>query len=174
MSGIDGAGHMSFAGADHDHGSCVVEALDRAARLCARRGARLTALRRRVLELVWRSHAPQGAYAVLEALGRDVGRGGRPAAPPTVYRALDFLLANGLIHRVESLNAFVGCPTPGEPHAAQFFICGGCGDTAEFGDERIGDVVRERAEALGFAVGRETIEVSGLCPACRDTPGGAP
>ena len=174
MSRIEGAGHMGFAGADHDHRSCVAGALDAAAGLCARRGARLTPLRRRVLELVWRSHAPQGAYAVLEALGRDTGRDGRPAAPPTVYRALDFLLAHGLIHRVESLNAFVGCPTPGEPHAAQFFICGGCGDAAEFEDERIGNVVRERAEALGFTVGRETIEVSGLCPACGDEPGRAP
>ena len=166
MSGIKRAGHGSFAGADHDHRSCVAEALDAAAGLCARRGARLTALRRRVLELVWQSHAPQGAYAVLEALNRD----GRPAAPPTVYRALDFLIAHGLIHRVESLNAFVGCPTPGEPHAAQFLICGSCGDSAEFADERIGKAVRERAEALGFAVARETIEVTGLCPACRGAP----
>ncbi len=108
-----------FTSADHDHGHCVATALDAAASLCQRRRARLTPLRRRVLELVWRSHEPQGAYDILDTLGER----GRRAAPPTVYRALDFLLGQGLIHRIESLNAFVGCRDPDTPHAGQFLIC---------------------------------------------------
>src|SRR5262249_31814588 len=92
----------SFGQRPHDHQACVAEALDKAALLCDRRGARLTELRLRVLELVWRSHAPVGAYEVLGLLQQ---RGGKRAAPPTVYRALDFLLEHGLIHRLESLNA---------------------------------------------------------------------
>jgi Fur family zinc uptake transcriptional regulator len=78
--------------------------------LCAQKGLRLTALRRRVLELVWQSHKPLGAYDILAVLSEQDGR---RAAPPTVYRALDFLLENGLVHRISSLNAFVGCDAPG-------------------------------------------------------------
>ena len=92
----------------HDHRRCVADALDKAEALCSDRGARLTKLRCRVLELVWNSHAPIGAYDVLRRLSQEH----QSAAPPTVYRALDFLLEQGLIHRIESLNAYIGCPVP--------------------------------------------------------------
>ena len=154
-----------FAAADHDHDHCIDSALDAASGLCARRGARLTAQRRRVLALVWRSHAPQGAYAILETLHRD----GHSAAPPTVYRALDFLLAEGLIHRIESLNAFVGCPTPHTPHPGHFLICDGCGAAAEVNDRHIGAAIRRSAGDVGFQVERQTIELRGLCPECQDS-----
>ena len=88
----------------HDHRRCVTTALDRAAKVCAAKGARLTAIRRQVLELVWQSHRPVGAYDILAALGRKRDY----VAPPTVYRALEFLRAQGLVHRIEGLNAFVG------------------------------------------------------------------
>src|SRR5277367_4850296 len=78
----------------HDHASCVDEAIAAADRVCVASGARLTDLRRQVLELVWRSHQPVGAYEILERLAADSGR---RAAPPTVYRALDFLLEQGLV-----------------------------------------------------------------------------
>src|SRR5918995_5952602 len=112
-----------LAAPDHDHARCIDAALDRAAALCARRGARLTELRRRVLELVWQGHAAVKAYDVLDRLGRKAGS----AKPPTVYRALDFLIAHGLVHRLESLNAYVGCPMPDASHEGQFLICGACG-----------------------------------------------
>ena len=95
---------------EHDHRVCVKDALEQATAICAKRGARLTPIRRRVLELIWASHKPSGAYDILEALSQE-SRGKR-IAPPTVYRALDFLLEQGLIHRLESLNAFIGCPHP--------------------------------------------------------------
>ncbi len=155
----------AFVAADHDHDHCITSAMDAASALCARRGARLTAQRRRVLELVWRSHAPQGAYAILETLYRD----GHPAAPPTVYRALDFLLAQGLIHRIESLNAFVGCPTPHTSHPGHFLICDGCGAAAEVNDRRLRAAIRRSAGDIGFKVERQTIELRGLCPECQDT-----
>ncbi len=136
MSAFDNAS-ASFAGARHDHGTCVKSALATAARLCANRDARLTPLRRRVLELIWRSHAPVGAYDLLARLSDKM----RPAAPPTVYRALAFLLAQGLIHRIESLNAYVGCMNPeGHPegaHGGQFLICSDCGAAAEVHDPRV-------------------------------------
>jgi Fur family zinc uptake transcriptional regulator len=151
-----------FPAGGHDHGACVAAALAAAERQCARRGARLTATRRRVLELVWRSHRPVGAYALLAALAED----GTKAAPPTIYRALDFLLAHGLVHRIERLDAFVGCPRPGEPHAGQFLLCVQCGAVAELDDPAIDRAVVTGAARLGFTVRRQTIEAEGLCPAC--------
>jgi len=156
-----------FSAGAHDHGLCVEAALDEAAALCERRGVRLTALRRRVLELVWQGHQPTGAYAVLEALRKEY----RGAAPPTVYRALDFLAAHGLIHRIESLNAFIGCVRPDPPHAGQFLICQACGTTAELHDEAIREAVGRSASRVGFQAIRETVEVAGLCPGCRDAAG---
>lgn len=155
-----------FQAASHDHGSCVETALDRAAQLCAARGARLTELRRQVLQLIWHGHEPIGAYAVLASLKRS-----HPgAAPPTVYRALDFLIDQGLIHRIESLNAYVGCPRPGQPHVSQFLICGKCGAAAELDDPAIAAAVLRRAGELGFVVEQQTIELNGLCPRCRPRP----
>jgi Fur family zinc uptake transcriptional regulator len=133
-----------------------------AAELCKARGVRLTALRRRVLELVWRGHRPVGAYEILKRLGGEE----RAAAPPTVYRALDFLLGQGLVHRIESRNAFIGCADPGASHSGQFLICDRCGNTLELDDDDIAGSVRRSAEQLGFRVAGQLVEVQGLCPAC--------
>ena len=154
----------AFVEHDHDHDHCLSDALDRAVSICAKRGARLTELRRQVLELVWAGHKPLGAYEILDAL-RDA-RGS--AAPPTVYRALDFLLNHGLIHRIESLNAYVGCTAPELPHGGQFLICRSCGATAELNDPRIDSAISERATAAGFSIQNRTIEVDGICPHCQE------
>lgn len=148
----------------HDHAHCVRDAIDAAASRCERESARFTPLRRRVLELVWGSHEPIGAYAILDTLKEE----GHGAAPPTVYRALDFLIDLGLVHRLARLNAFVGCPYPETSHAAHFLICTRCGRAAELcGDTGIDQVVQSAAMALGFTVSRQTVEVEGLCPDCR-------
>ena len=154
----------SFARAGHNHRSCQEHALGTAERLCAERGLRLTPLRRRVLELIWRSHAPVGAYDLLEGLRGAEGR----TAPPTVYRALDFLRAHGLIHRIESLNAYVGCVHPAGEHGGQFLICSDCGAAAEVHDPRLDAAIARRAEELGFAVREQTVEVRGLCAPCQE------
>ena len=168
MARTRAAAASPFQTGTHDHDSCVDGALDRAAQLCLARGARLTELRRAVLRLVWRGHDPVGAYAILEALKRS-----HPgAAPPTVYRALDFLIEHGLIHRIETLNAYVGCLRPDRPHVSQFLICGGCGAAAELDDFTIAQAVLRRAGALGFAVERQTVEVRGLCPRCQGATSG--
>lgn len=160
-----GSRRIAFRPKGHDHSDCMAEALEAAERLCARRGARLTEIRRRVLELVWRSHQPVGAYAILERLGRERGR----VAPPTVYRALDFLIAHGLVHRIASLNAYIGCAHPDRDHIGQFLVCSGCGSAAELDDRRIDRAIRSGAEAAGFAVEHPVIELAGRCPNCRET-----
>ncbi len=155
---------------DHDHRRCVAEALAAAERICGLRELRFTPLRRRVLELVWNSHGPIGAYEVLDRLRAER----RKAAPPTVYRALQFLGEEGFVHRIESLNAYVGCINPGELHSAQYLICGLCGEVAEISGEEVSEVVRRRASEMAFEVRRQTVEVVGLCPRCgseRERPG---
>jgi Fur family zinc uptake transcriptional regulator len=146
----------------HDHRLCIEEALDAASQLCVARGARFTPLRRRVLELVWGSHQPVKAYDILERLN-DEDRG---AKPPTVYRALDFLIGQGLVHRLESLNAFVGCPHPGQDHDYQFLICDRCGTVAEIASPAVRSALAEHAAGLGFTIERQTIEVHGTCRDC--------
>ena len=154
-----------FPAAGHDHQDCVRDALVAADEHCARNGARLTELRRHVLELIWRNHEPVGAYALLESLIAE----GRAAAPPTVYRALDFLREQGLVHRVESLNAYIGCAHPEASHTALLLLCSRCGRAAEFEDRGVDEKLRKAAGARGFTVARQTIEVEGLCPDCAKT-----
>jgi Fur family zinc uptake transcriptional regulator len=153
-----------FPRAGHDHARCVSTALAAASALCERDGQRLTPIRRRVLELVWSSHQPIGAYAILDQLRRD----GHSAAPPTAYRALEFLLQRGLVHRIESLNAFIGCPEPRAAHPVQFLICRNCGTTAELDDRHVETALEKSATARGFAIERRVIELSGLCRTCQD------
>lgn len=147
----------------HDHESCIERALEQAASLCARRGARLTALRRRVLELVWQDHTAVKAYHLLGRLGAE-------AKPPTVYRALDFLLAHGLIHRLESVNAFVGCPNPAERHDGHFLICDRCGAVCEFELPTVEREIHAAAQAAGFQVDQRTVEARGACQLCQGAP----
>jgi Fur family zinc uptake transcriptional regulator len=148
----------------HDHESCVETAMERAIQMCEERGVRLTELRRQVLELVWARHEPIGAYDILDAMR---AKSQRKAAPPTVYRALDFLMEQGLVHRIASLNAYIGCPRPERRHAGQFLICTCCGALSELDDPVIANAVIARAAAQGFAIDRQTIEAQGLCARCR-------
>jgi Fur family zinc uptake transcriptional regulator len=148
----------------HDHSHCVSSALAEAQSLCAQRGVRLTALRLRVLELVWHSHKPLGAYDILAVLSETDGR---RAAPPTVYRALDFLQENGLVHRLASLNAFVGCSHPEHPHQGQFLICRTCHTSIELEHSTIGAAIISSAANVGFSVESQTVEVLGLCANCQ-------
>jgi Fur family zinc uptake transcriptional regulator len=159
----DAIGATTAHGSTHDHGACIADALEFAEDLCRRIEARLTPLRRRVLELVWASHKPAGAYQLLESL-RSEGLG---SAPPTVYRALEFLLEHRLIHRIESLNAYVGCSHLGDVHRGIFLICKRCGNAQELGDGRLGSDLLDMARARGFDVTDVTLEIAGICAPCR-------
>lgn len=147
--------------------------LTQAALLCDRRGTRLTDLRRMILGLVLQSGRPIGAYDLLEQL-RSHHKG---SAPPTVYRALDFLREQGLIHKIESLAAFVGCVHATEEedhaHAARFLICTTCGQAAEIEDGRIDKALLQAAGEGGFRVRSSTVEIEGTCAICVADPGSA-
>jgi Fur family zinc uptake transcriptional regulator len=147
----------------HDHEHCVEDAVAAAEKLCEAKGLRFTPLRRRVLELVWSSHKPVGAYALLDSLRtEELG-----SAPPTVYRALDFLIENGLIHRIERMNAFIGCSHPGEQHRGFFLICGECGNAEELESEGVANSITASATRHGFTAREMTLEVTGTCANCQ-------
>lgn len=146
----------------HDHIACIDTALARAEATCRERGLRLTAIRRRVLELVWASHRPSKAYDLLDTIGRERGK----AAPPTVYRALDFLLDAGLIHKIESLNAYIGCDADHAHSHPKFLICHTCHRVAEITGPAVDRAIAREVNNAGFRADEETIEIGGTCRLC--------
>jgi len=148
--------------ATHDHAACRTSALDAAARLAESRGLRLTATRARVLEIVAEHHKPIGAYDILQRLAGERGR----AAPPTVYRALAFLVEQGFVHRIDSLNAFVACFDAEHRHDAGFLICQTCRTVEEIAEPSLGEHIRTLVAARGFKAVRSVVEISGTCAAC--------
>lgn len=153
---------MAFPDPHHDHRQCLGDLLGRADRLCVRRGARLTLKRRQVLAAVAEGHAAVGAYEIIERLSTE---GPRPA-PITVYRALEFLLAHGLVHRIESRSAFVACSHAHDGAPAALLICETCDMVAELDVPGPVAALETQAQAQGFRSQRMVIEMNGRCGHC--------
>jgi len=149
----------------HDHDRCIATTLARAEALVRARGLRLTPVRRRTLEILLERHGAMGAYEVLDRLAED----GFGHQPPVAYRALEFLVANGLAHRIRRINAFAACAHPGEEHHAAFLLCRSCQSVAELPATALRDLLDQAAAGAGFEIERTSLEASGLCPACRAT-----
>jgi Fur family zinc uptake transcriptional regulator len=130
---------------------------------CESRGLRLTPLRAQVLALVAAAGKPIKAYDLLDLMKSESGS----TAPPTVYRALDFLLEQGFIHRLSSVNAFVGCHHPQVRHSVPFLLCDNCQNAIELESDLISTMLDEQAKALGFTPRAQTLEVHGLCSDCQ-------
>lgn len=148
----------------HDHLHDANAFVDAVASACELRGLRLTPLRLRVLQLIAADSKPVKAYELLDRLKDDHSG----AAPPTVYRALDFLLENRFIHKLESVNAFVGCHHPNEVHQVPFLICDVCTAAVEVCDERVSRLLNEQAKERGFRPRAQTLEVHGVCANCAE------
>ena len=140
------------------------ELLAQAEKLCAQRNVRLTPQRLEVLRLMSLQQGAISAYDLLDLLRESEPQ----AKPPTVYRALDFLLENGLVHRIASLNAFIGCSHPEHAHQGQFLICRNCHAAIELEQKTISDAIINSALDVGFTVEGQTVEVVGLCSGCRE------
>jgi len=126
-------------------------------------GQRLTETREAVLRLLLGENRPMTAYELLDMLGQ---RTGRMRNPPTIYRALEFLLGEGFVSRLESLNAYTICSNMGQPHACLFFICRCCGEAAEVAEVRVEALLTEVASGIGFRADHPVVEVDGLCRQC--------
>lgn len=146
----------------HDH-QLTEQRLLEAEQACVQSGSRLTPLRREVLELILLANAPVGAYDLLAKMKRQSER---PAAPPTVYRTLDFLLEHGFIHRLASINAYIPCCHPRAGHQAAFLICQKCQTVQETSASHLMDSLHQVAAAGHFTAQHTIIEISGLCQRC--------
>ncbi len=154
----------AFPAPNHDHDRCATDAIAHAEAICAERAERLTPMRRRVLESLLASHAPLGAYELIDRLSVK----GQRVAPITVYRALDFLRAQGLVHRIESRNAFIACVhdhATGDP--VVFLICEKCGAVGEAASAAVADTIKSASRAAGFSPKTPVIEISGVCAHCK-------
>jgi Fur family zinc uptake transcriptional regulator len=153
-----------FPAPGHDHGSCVAKVVERAQTAFEQQGLRLTELRRLVLEEIASSHKAVGAYDVLE---RVSAKGGRRLAPISVYRALDTLVALGVVHRLESRNAFFACHAAHAANRRQIVLtCNACGSVAEVSGARVFDGIAQAANEAGFRMAHALVEVAGSCRAC--------
>jgi Fur family zinc uptake transcriptional regulator len=152
-----------FPAPDHDHGRCSADALARAEALCAARAERLTPTRRQVLEALTASHRPLGAYEIIDRLAE---RGPRPA-PITVYRALDFLLGQGLVHRIESRNAYIACISRHQAGTMMvFLLCDLCGAVGEASSTAVAKSLLAAAKTAGFTPKTPVVEIPGICSYC--------
>ncbi len=151
---------MSFV--CHSHQQCIDTALKQAETVCATHGARLTDSRKHVLELIWASHEPAKAYDLLAELQKE----DPSAKPPTVYRALDFLLEHGLIHKIHRLNAYVGCTHPTDKTPCFFLICTECNAVTECHDDAYPKLVANISKSHHFTPQAMSLEMEGLCEQC--------
>ncbi|THH37486.1 transcriptional repressor [Aliishimia ponticola] len=148
----------------HDHSACIADAVRTAEQTCRESGLRLTAQRKRVLEILLSGHRAMGAYDILDILKEE----GQTAQPPIAYRALDFLVQHGFAHKVERLNAFIACAHPGEDHAPAFLICSDCRRVAETPSAPARALLAEAAAEAGFRIDTAVIEAVGQCPDCAE------
>ncbi|MBR7159163.1 MAG: transcriptional repressor [Alphaproteobacteria bacterium] len=148
--------------AKHNHEECIASALAVAEKICQKKSLRFTPTRRLVFNLLWKQHTPVGAYELLEMAKAE----GYRAAPITIYRALDFLIENGLAHRLASTNSYIGCSCGGGKHHGVFLICRNCGRVLELNGTELIKKFKHSALEVGFKIKSSAIEIEGLCPIC--------
>ena len=146
-----------------DHQSCISDAMQQAEQLCLDKNLRFTQLRRTIFTMIWESHMPAKAYDILDKLKQK----GMSAKPPTVYRTLDFLLENGLIHKLDRLNAYIGCQQPLQPHQGYFLICTNCHEIKECFHDDLAQIIFATAHKNQFIPQHVALEIEGECQACQ-------
>lgn len=146
----------------HQHSQCIKEALQKAEQICTDNQCRLTPIRKKVLELIWKSHKPIKAYDLLAQLSSE----DFVEKPPTVYRALEFLIDNNLIHRIESQNAYIGCNSNHETLDSKFLICDQCNQVEELSEPKINKTLSEISKKQGFTPSLVNVEIHGTCSHC--------
>ena len=154
----------AFPAPNHDHERCASDAIAHAEAICVARHERLTPMRRAVLEALLASHSPLGAYELIDRLSVR----GQRVAPITIYRALDFLREQGLVHRIESRNSFIACVhNHDSADPVVFLICEKCGAVGEAASAAVADTIKSASRAAGFTPKTPVIEISGICAHCK-------
>jgi len=147
----------------YQHPQSITAAISQAKLVCEKNNVRLTSAREEILKIVWLSHQPLGAYQIQDELSKLLSK---KIAPPTVYRALAFLIDNGLVHKITSLNAYAGCPFPNSEHSNIFLICKGCRKVAEVVNLPTNRTIQDVCSKTKFGFDAQHIEVFGTCSNC--------
>ena len=145
-----------------NHKININEALKKAENICNKKGVKLTKLRKKVLTLILKNHGYVKAYDLLN----DLKKSDASAKPPTVYRSLDFLMEHGFIHKIQSLNAFVGCSHPDEHEDCYFLICKECKNIEECCSNKVKKVLTSTSGKNNFSPNQVTLEITGICQDC--------
>ncbi|BCG62761.1 MAG: Fur family transcriptional regulator, zinc uptake regulator [Methyloprofundus sp.] len=148
----------------HNHKSCQKQALQVAEKICTKKGLRLTPIRRRILELICTSHKAIGAYELLDIYHAEDPK----AKPVTIYRTLDFLIEAGLVHKIESINAFIGCLQAETQHKSAILICEQCSNAYEIDASSVYDSLFALSQAIQFTPHCLTLELHGVCSNCSE------
>jgi Fur family zinc uptake transcriptional regulator len=162
MTAVNPLSTSTYTFPSHDHHGCRQAAVRTAELLCQQRGVRFTEIRKQILELIWESHRAVKAYDLLD----KVKLKSSSAKPTTVYRALDFLLEQGLIHKVESLNAYIGCSHADRKHEQLLLTCTQCHEVEERTGEHVMDAITRELRQAGFVHQYKAVEIHGLCAKC--------
>jgi len=153
---LDDRDKTDFPAPDHDHDRCAANALHHAERVCERRAQKFTPIRRQVLQALLSSHRPLGAYEVIDELAKSIPR----PAPITVLSRARFLMENGLVHRIESRNAYLACAHDHDAAAmVAFLICDACGSVGEIPAAPVAQSLNAAARATGFAPKLSVVEL---------------
>jgi Fur family zinc uptake transcriptional regulator len=153
---------------EHDHDCCVESAVERAQALCQEQSVRLTPLREAVLRTLLSSHRALGAYDIIDKLHER----GRRLAPISVYRVIEVLLDAGLVHRLESRNAFFACLAEhDDTRSLLVLVCEDCARVAEAEAPEAWTAIKSLTQMNGFQVNDTVLEIRGICADCRDTAG---
>jgi len=142
--------------------AAIAQRLQTAQDLCQQRGTRLTPIRRKVLEIMLRQDRSLKAYELLDEVRRIQAN----ATPPTVYRALEFLSAQGLIHRLDAINAWTACRDASGAHHDLLIICVHCGAVAELSEPELSAHLAHKAAESGFVLTSPETELRALCHSC--------
>jgi Fur family zinc uptake transcriptional regulator len=152
----------------HDHTCCIENALSRAKKLCLKKGTRLTPLRTKVLTEIWHDHSPVKAYELLHRINQETSPPHSSIKPQSLYRSLEFLIEMGLIHKISSLNSYIGCLMPDQWHTGCFMICHTCAKVVPFYNPVLQTALTHSVEKHHFSIASSTVEITGQCLSCRE------
>ncbi len=147
---------------EHNHNNCISFALEEAQRICDTRGEKFTELRKEVLKIIWKSHRAVKAYAILSQLDPRIAS----VEPVNVYRALDFLCEQQLIHKIHMVKSYIGCSHPAEHNNCILFYCNSCHEVQELCQQNVRTALQNVCDKYDLNVVEQLCEIVGICRNC--------
>ena len=155
---------MNSVKKNHDHRKCSKKVIQNAEETCLKFSLNFTPIRKKVLEIISSNHKPSRAYDLLEKLRDD----GFCDKPPTIYRALDFLIENKIVHKLNTINAYVACFDEESEEISCFLICEMCQEIEEFHNKNLNKVLTNIGKKRGIEIKNLNLEIGFKCQECKN------